>query len=244
LIGEIRKFHTFDELSASVAEDIDSLINRVVCSKGIFYLALSGGNTPRTLYRILGTTYREAIPWGSVHIFFCDERFVSHEDSQSNFRMTKENLLDLISIPQENIHSIPTDRSDIKVAARDYEIELRKFFSGGVNSFDLAILGIGREGHTASLFPGSPALDEKEKWVLGVEVDALPPRRITLTYPILNRSSVIYLIVSGSGKAEIMREILKGVNDFHVCPASGIRPLNGRLVWQIDFPALPNETRK
>ena len=239
MVGEIKKFRSLDELSASVAEDIGILVNRIVRSKGVFHLALSGGNTPRTLYHILGTTHRGSIPWSSVHVFFCDERFVPHEDSLSNFRMTKEYLFDLISIPRENIHPVPTDRRDMRVASKDYEAELRKFFSEDVNTFDLAILGIGEDGHTASLFPSSPALDEKESWVLGVEVDAVPRKRITLTYPILNRASAIYFLVSGLDKVEIVGKILKGSNDFHTYPAAGIRPVNGQLVWHVDFPALP-----
>ena len=238
LSGEIKKFNGLDELSASAAQDIAQLIERVVASKGGFHLALSGGNTPRTLYHILGTTYGISIPWKSVHIFFCDERFVPHGDSLSNFRTVKEVLLDLISIPQQNIHPIPTHRLEMKTASQNYESELRKFFTDGTDSFDLAIMGIGKEGHTASLFPGSPALDEKEKWVAGVEVDAVPPKRITLTYPILNRSAAIYYLVSGPDKTEVMEEIIKGTDDFHQYPVAGIHPKDGKLVWWVDSAVL------
>jgi 6-phosphogluconolactonase len=239
LKGTLKKFRSLEELSYSVAQDITHLINDVVASKGVFYLALSGGNTPRTLFKILGTTYGKSIPWNYVHVFFCDERFVPHDDPLSNFRMAKEMLLDLVAIPQENIHPVPTSHLDMQTAARNYELELRRFFSDEVSSFDLAIMGIGKEGHTASLFPGSLALDEKEKWVLGIEVDAVPHQRITLTYPILNRSAVIYYLVSGADKVEVMEEILKGANDFNQYPVAGIRPENGKLVWWIDAATLP-----
>lgn len=237
LIGTLKKFRTLEELSASVAQEIDGLINNVVTSKGVFHLALSGGNTPRTLFNILATTYRELIPWKSLHVFFCDERFVPHDNPLSNFRMTKETLLDLVPIPQKNIHPIPTSNLELRTAARNYESELRKFMSDDGNSFDLAIMGIGKEGHTASLFPGSLALDEKEKWTLGVEVNAVPPQRITLTFPILNRAAITYFLVSGSDKSEVMEEILKGTSDFHKYPIAGIRPENGKLVWWVDSAA-------
>jgi 6-phosphogluconolactonase len=239
MVGEIRKFHDLSELSSAAAQDVNALINKVVASRGVFYLALSGGNTPQTLFHILGTTYAKLIPWKGVHVFFCDERFVPHTDSLSNFRMTKEALLDHISIPQENIHPIPTNQLDLNTAASDYETELRKFFTDGAKGFDLAIMGIGKEGHTASLFPGSPALDEKEKWAVGVEVNAVPPRRITLTYRVLNRAAVIYFLVSGSDKAEVMGEILESANDFHSCPATGIHSRSGKTVWWVDSAALP-----
>lgn len=238
LNGALKKFRNLEDLSCSLAQDINGLVNKVVASKGVFHLALSGGNTPRTLFNILATTYKELISWKSIHVFFCDERFVPHDNPLSNFRMTKETLLDLVPIPQKNIHPIPTSNLELRTAARNYESELRKFMSDDGNSFDLAIMGIGKEGHTASLFPGSLALDEKEKWTLGVEVNAVPPQRITLTYPILNRAAIIYFLVSGPDKSEVMEEILKGTSDFYKYPIAGIRPENGKLVWWVDSAAL------
>lgn len=242
VIGEIKKFHDLNELSSAAAQDISILINKVVSSRGAFFIGLSGGNTPRTLYRILGTTYGKSIPWKSVHIFFCDERFVPHDDARSNFLMVKEDLLDLISIPQENIHPIPTNYSNPGEAAQVYEKELRKYFAVEGNTFDVVIMGVGKEGHTASLFPGSSALDEKDKWTLAVEVRALPANRITLTYPILNRAGITYFLVSGSDKSEIMEKILNHADDFRTFPAVGIHPRNGKPVWWIDSPALSFQT--
>jgi 6-phosphogluconolactonase len=240
LTGETRKFSDLDALSVAAAEDIVGLIERAVRSKGIFHLALSGGNTPRTLYHLLGSTYAKSIPWESVHVFFCDERFVPHGDPSSNFRMVKETLLDFVSIPEKNLHPIPTTQLEMKVASRNYEVELRKTFGSEGESFDLAIMGIGREGHTASLFPGSPALEEREKWVLGLQVDAVPSQRITLTFPILNRARAVYFLVSGAEKAGIMKRLSKGENDFHLCPAAGIRLVSGQLIWWVDRAALPD----
>lgn len=240
VIGEVRKFRDLIELSSAVAENIAELIKEVVASKGVFHLALSGGNTPTTLFRILATTYRNSIPWKSVHVFFCDERFVPHMDPLSNFRMAKENLFDLLSIPRENIHPIPTDYLEFEISAGSYETELRKFFSDDGNTFDLAVMGIGKEGHTASLFPNSLALDEEERWVLAVHVNAVPPRRVTLTFPVLNRAGAVYFLVSGTDKAEIMGRILDNWFDYHACPAVGIIPKNGRPVWWIDLSASPD----
>jgi 6-phosphogluconolactonase len=174
---EIKKFRDLDELSIALAKDIADLINQIVKGKKYFSIALSGGNTPRKLFRLLGGTNGKSIPWNSVEIFFCDERYVPHEDKQSNYRMVKENLLDLVSIPQKNIHPIPTSYSNPNEAAQAYEKELRKYFSFEENTFDLVLLGMGKEGHTASLFPGSPALDEKKNWVAAVEVRTTPLSR-------------------------------------------------------------------
>ncbi|MFZ1082606.1 MAG: 6-phosphogluconolactonase [Candidatus Kryptoniota bacterium] len=238
---EIKEFHDLEKLSVELAKDIVDLINRTVRTRKHFSIALSGGSTPQTLYKLLGGTYGKFIPWNSVEIFFCDERYVSPEDNQSNYRMVKENLLDLISIPQKNIHPIPTDYSNPEEAAQTYETELRKYFSSEGDTFDLVLLGMGKEGHTASLFPGSPALDEKKKWAAAIEVQATPSKRITLTFPILNRASEIYFIISGADKVEALEKVARqsasgmdGRADFHVYPASGILPTNGKLVWWID----------
>jgi len=238
LTTELIEFNDLSELSAAVARDVAEFVNNVVASKGVFYLALSGGNTPRPLYHILGTTYRESIPWKSVHIFFCDERFVPHESPMSNFQMVRETLLDLISIPKGNVHPFPTTGLKMEDAAREYETQLRRFFTDGADTFDLIVLGVGKDGHTASLFPGSPVLDEKEKWVAGVEVDGVPPRRITLTYPILNHAARVYFLVSGSEKSDATKTLLQSTVDYHSCPSAGVHPEAGRLIWWVDRAAL------
>jgi 6-phosphogluconolactonase len=241
MTGQIKKFRNLRELSSIAAHEITNLANKTVSAKGVFYLALSGGNTPRTLYHLLGTTYAKAIPWKSMHIFFCDERYVPHDDKRSNYRMVKEELLDFVPIPKENVHPIPTGYSDPTEAARIYDNELREYFRTERNmsgnqpsSFDLVLLGMGREGHTASLFPGSTALDEKEVWALSVEVSVNPPRRITLTYPILNSAEAVYFLISGPDKGEVMRRLMDGANDFHDLPAAGIQPASGNLTWWLD----------
>lgn len=231
---EIRKSSGLDEMSASVALDINDLIRAAAAANRKFTLALSGGNTPRTLYHILATTYHDSIPWEAVHFFWGDERYVPHDDAESNFRMVKETLLDLVPIPGENVHSIPTSYSDPEEAARAYEEDLRKFFGDTGNTLDLVLLGMGKEGHTASLFPNSPALDEKTRWVAAVEAPARPSRRITLTLPILNRASGVYFLASGREKAEAFRKVFDSETDLHDCPAKALDPSQGDVIWWID----------
>lgn len=234
----VKKFSDLNELSEAAARDITSLVEDTVSRKGHFSLALSGGSTPRTLHHLLGTVYRERIPWDSVSIYFGDERYVSQNDKQSNYLMARETLLNFVPIPARNIHPIRTDLADPRKAAEAYERELRDAFEEEGNSFDLLLLGIGREGHTASLFPHSPALNENMKWVTAIDVPAVPPKRITLTYPILNRSSVVYFLVSGSDKAAALKEVLGDEADFHEYPAKGVFPRAGRLEWWVDSAAL------
>ncbi len=231
---EIRKFGDLNELSASVAENIGDLVRVAAGAKGKFTLALSGGSTPRTLYHILATSYRDSIPWEAVHFFWGDERYVPRDDSESNFRMAKETLLDLAPIPRGNVHPIPTSYSGPEQAARLYEEDLRKFFDDTGSTFDLVLLGMGKEGHTASLFPKSPALDEQKRWVTAVEAPARPSTRITLTLPVLNRASAVYFLVSGREKADALGKVFDTATDPHDCPAKALDPSGGKLIWWID----------
>lgn len=235
---EVKKFRDLNELSEAVAADVAVLISKTVSKEGHFSLVLSGGSTPRTLHRLLGTVYREKIPWEAVSIYFGDERYVPHTDKQSNYLMAKETLLNLIPIPAGKVHPIPTDVADPARAAEAYDEDLREHFSEKGKSFDLVILGIGNEGHTASLFPDSPALDELRRWAVFIEVPAVPHERITLTYPILNRASSIYFLVSGSDKKDALSKVQNENFDYHTCPAKGINPDHGKLVWWVDSDAI------
>ncbi len=237
--GELKRFENLDTLSEAAAADVSSLISETVGRKGTCSVALSGGNTPRTLHHLLATRYRDEVPWDSVSIFFGDERYVPHSDANSNFLMAKQTLLDLVPIPQGNIHPIPTELSGTDKAAAAYERVLRDFFQDVGETFDLLLLGMGKEGHTASLFPHSKALDECRKWVTPVDVPATPPRRITLTYPILNRSASIYFLITGSDKRPALHEVAEMGTDYHVIPARGIEPVKGRLVFWVDSSAFP-----
>ncbi len=238
LTRDVKKFRDLKELSLAAASDIAELIVGTVSRKGHFSLALSGGGTPRTLHGLLGSVYRDKIPWESVYVYFGDERYVPHTDRQSNYLMAKETLLDLVPISPVNVHPIPTDLDVPSEAAAAYERELRRNFGEGDSSFDLILLGMGGEGHTASLFPGSPALDEIRRWVMSAEVPATPHTRVTLTYPIINRAFAVYFLVSGADKREALREVLGADADYHTYPAKGVAPFRGRLEWWVDSAAL------
>lgn len=235
---ELKKFRDLDELSESAAANIRTLAVETVSRKGRFSIALSGGNTPRTLHHLLAARYRDEIPWESVSVFFGDERYVPHSDNQSNYLMARQTLLDLVPIPAANIFPIPTNLPDPEMAAASYEEELRKVFGEQGASFDLLMLGMGKEGHTASLFPGSNALDENRRWTSAVEVPAEPPKRITLTFPVLNRSAVVYFLVSGSDKSSALKQVLNDGSDFHVYPAKGVASSTGRVEFWVDSAAL------
>lgn len=240
LNGEIKSFRNLEDLSAAAADRIVEIIHEVVSKEGVFSLALSGGSTPKTLYKFLSTTRRDVIPWDRIHIFFGDERYISQDDLQSNFRMARETLLEAVPIPRENVHPIRTNFPDAEKAAVAYEREVREFFPGTENTFTLALLGMGKEGHTASLFPYSPALDETDRWVVPVSTPALPPTRITLTYPPLNSSRNIFFLVAGAGKREALRAAVTPSTDHHLCPSAGIKPSHGDLIWWVDTAAWPS----
>ena len=222
-------------LYGSAASLVASLARSAVESKGRFSVALAGGNTPRGLYRILASDYRLRLPWDRIHLFWGDERFVPAGNSLSNYRMAKEELLDGIEIPEANIHSIRTDFADPVAAALAYERDLRLFFASAARpSFDLILLGMGDDGHIASLFPGTPALSERERWVIAVRAKTEPPNRISLTLPVLNGAHQIMVLVTGKKKNAALQQALSH-NDIGdpLLPASLLRPA-GELHWLLD----------
>ena len=231
---DVRVFADVDELSLRVAEVAVRTINESVRSNGSFSVALSGGNTPRTLYRLLSSRFRDQIPWKNVNVFWGDERYVPLADPQSNYRMARETLLDAVPCPAGNVHPMPTELPDPDVAAREYEKTLRSYFSKDWPRFDLVLLGLGEEGHTASLFPGSPALNETKRWVVAVKAPAEPPLRLTLTLPAITEAANIYFLVAGSNKAQALHHVLTGSPDPKNYPASGIRRAGGTVIWWLD----------
>jgi 6-phosphogluconolactonase len=231
---DLRVFSDVNELSLRAAEAVARTINDAVRSAGRCSLVLSGGNTPGTLYGLLASQFRAHIPWARVHVFWGDERYVPPGDAQSNYRMAKETLLDHVPCPAANVHPMLTHFPDPDAAARDYDAMLRRYFSGEPPAFDLVLLGLGAEGHTASLFPGSPALAESTRWVLAVTAPADPPSRLTLTFAALNRAANTYFLVTGSNKARALHDILTGTADPNTCPAAGVRLAGGTLIWWVD----------
>ena len=231
---DVRVFADVNELSLHAAEAAVRTINQSVQANGRFSLALAGGNTPRTLYSLLSSQLQDQIPWTKVHVFWGDERYVPIGDPQSNYRMARETLLDAVPCPTGNVHPMPTDLADPDVAARNYEKTLRTYFSNGRPRFDLVLLGLGEEGHTASLFPGSRALEETTRWVVAVEAPTEPSLRLTLTLPILTQAANVYFLVTGSNKAQALHHVLAAPPDPKNYPASGVRLAPGTVIWWVD----------
>jgi 6-phosphogluconolactonase len=217
------------------------ILERVLMVAGPVSICLSGGSTPRALYqRLAEPSYRDRMPWQRIHWFWGDERFVRSNDARSNYRMVREALLDRIAAPVGSVHPIPTDGVTLDGAVVAYERELKQFYGAEVLSperplFDVTLLGLGEDGHTASLLPGTPVLEERSRWVAAVAGGA-PEARITLTYPALESSREVAFLVSGVAKREILARIQEGSADV---PAARIRPV-GRLHWFVDRAALPD----
>ncbi|GAB4501199.1 MAG: 6-phosphogluconolactonase [Anaerolineales bacterium] len=214
------------------AEIFAESAGQAIQQRGRFSVALSGGSTPRALYERLT---RAPLDWQAIHLFWGDERCVPPEHPDSNYRMTAESLLKYIPIPPENVHRAPGELPPAQ-AAEGYEQELRAFF-GDFPRFDLVLLGMGDDGHTASLFPGSPALAESTRWAIAAEHDAPPPplvARVTLTFGVFNAARRVIFLVSGAGKAQRLMEIQRGGS---ALPAARIQPVGGELLWLVDSSA-------
>jgi 6-phosphogluconolactonase len=226
------------KLSRAAGEFFVTQSQESIIDKGYFTVALSGEETPATLYSLLASdAYASRIDWTKVHIFWGDERCVPPEDLDSNYNMAKQNLLDQVPIPAENIYRIHGE-DDTKIAARDYEKALQGFFAAndaGINPrFDLVLLGLGDDGHTASLFPHSTALEVEGRWVTANYVDSMRAWRITLTAEALNAARHIMFFVAGASKANALKAVLEGESDPLTYPAQLIDPQQGRLIWLVD----------
>lgn len=223
-----------ETLSRAVADALASRISGTAARGARFSLALAGGSTPRTLYRLLATGYRDEIPWDRVHLFWGDERYVPRDDPRSNYRLVRESLLDHVRIPGENIHPMPTDLPDPEDAAAAYEQTLRAWFPAPWPRFDLVLLGMGSDGHTASLFPGSPALAERTRWTAAIRAPVEPRQRLTLTLPVLNHAALVFFLVTGDEKADVLGRVLTAPSGPAAYPAAAVRPEEGGVVWWVD----------
>ncbi len=232
---EIKVFPDHESMSIAVAEEIINTATSTIEAKGFFSLALSGGDTPRRLYDILSSEGK-GINWAKVHFLWGDERYVPWTSPESNYRMAFENLFSKIEIPESNINPIPTNSKDPVADAKTYEQRLSELLNGA-GFMDLVLLGVGRDGHTASLFPGSPVLREKKLVAAVTAPKGYKIReRITLTPTAINKAQKVFFLVSGVGKKEIMRTVLKGEEDGGKFPAKMIRP-KGQLKWFLDYQA-------
>lgn len=224
------------ELNRSAAARFVSLANEASASSGRFAVAISGGSTPKALYSLLATPgFFERIPWPKVHLFWGDERCVPPDHPDSNYRMVRESLLSKINLAPENVHRMAGEKEP-KTAAVEYEEQLIKFFrlsEGAPPRFDLILLGLGEDGHTASLFPESDALKETQRLVTTTYVPKLNAHRLTLTLPVLNESAEIFFLVAGASKAAIVKELLVTRPTIAKFPAQRIQPVDGALTWFI-----------
>ena len=234
---ESRTFESAEALAQNVAEWLCTLAQ---ASDRDFAVCLSGGSTPRRLYERLATpAIASRFPWRRAHWFWGDERFVPHDDPDSNFRMTHQALLSRVPVPNDNIHAIPTEGLSPEQAAAAYEMALKRFYGADMLNpdrplFDVTLLGIGENGHTASLFPGQPALQETRRWAVAA-VGAKSEPRITLTYPALDSSRDVAFLATGDGKRDVIARAQAGDRTI---PAARVRPV-GRLHWFTDRAATP-----
>lgn len=252
-------------VARAAAEQVVQLAAQAAAARGRFSVALSGGSTPKALYELLATDeYARCIDWSTVHVFFGDERCVPPTDPQSNERMARVALLDRVALPPANVHPMRC-ADDAARAAAAYEHKLRSFFAAAAlagatppvagadarhgagasadalappRTFDLVLLGLGANGHTASLFPGLSAVREMERWVVAEYVAEVGQRRMTLTAPAINAASAVTFLVTGAEKAAVLRRVLEGRRDVDVTPAQAIAPqAGGRLRWLVDAAA-------
>lgn len=228
-----------EALSRSAARMVVRQARQSLKARGLFTLALSGGSTPLGLYTLLAhdPSIRAQLDWGKIHFFWGDERHVPPDHRDSNYRMSKEALLSKVPVPAENIHRIRSENPDAQKAAKEYEQTVRHFFhlgDGEFPRFDLALLGMGTDGHTASLFPGTEALLERRRLVVANWVEKFEVYRITLTLPVFNHAAFVLFLVTGEEKAETLRLVFEGKGQREPFPVQFIRPSQGRLLWIVD----------
>ncbi len=249
---EVQRYRNLEALSHAAAEFTCRLAEECMESHGAFTVALSGGNTPRPMYEALARPpLNTRMPWRDIHLFWGDERCVRSDHPDSNFAMAFRALISKAPVPSQNVHRIPAELDPPEAAAEAYEKVLREFFRclgksethstpssavGPFPSFELILLGVGKDGHTASLFPGNHTLEESKRWVVAVrDPSSSPPvPRITLTLPVINSAECVLFLVSGAGKREVIRSILEDSGPAtRSYPAARVNP-KGRLIWLID----------
>jgi 6-phosphogluconolactonase len=223
-------------LRREVAQFIVRLASEAIATRGRFTIALSGGSTPKVLYGLLGDEpYRSQIGWAHADIFWSDERCVPPDSEDSNYHLAQQVLLSKISIPDNQVHRMPADRPDHDAASEAYTEELyRTFGTNNIPKFDLIQLGMGPEGHTASLFPHQESLHEQQRLVMPVSVPKPPPLRLTFTPPLLNAARYVLFLITGAEKADALQAVLEGEYHPDEYPAQIVRPVNGEVIWMLD----------
>jgi 6-phosphogluconolactonase len=244
--AQVRVYRDADELALKAARYFARLADQYCVGCGRFTVALSGGSTPRKMFSILAQEpFLDTMPWSSIFLFWGDERFVPPDHSDSNYRMAYETLLMKAPVPPENIFRVPTEIGDPARAAEEYSATLTQFFLTGakrsetaplsnVPRFDLVLLGMGPDGHTASLFPHTSALHDGERIAVANYVEKLNAHRITLTAATINNARNVTFVVAGDDKAEALKNVIEGSYLPEVYPSQLIRPRNGTLLWMVD----------
>jgi 6-phosphogluconolactonase len=234
---EIRKLATPQELFDAAAEEVVLAANEAIAARKRFTIALSGGSTPKSLYTLLASNARTAMNWEQTFFFWGDERHVPPDDKDSNYRMAQEAMLSKVPVPTSNVFRVPAENPNADAAALAYEQTLRKFFSLEQDQpprFDLILLGIGPDGHTASLFPETAALEEQSRLVVANWVEKLQTSRITFTLPVLNAARRVAFLVSGTDKAVVLRAVLQSDAPGEQYPSKLVQPKDGKLIWFLD----------
>jgi 6-phosphogluconolactonase len=230
---EIRILKSPQDLFEATAAEFIAQANAAVRARGKFTVALSGGSTPKSLFTLLATKLN--VPWDKIYFFWGDERHVPPDDPESNYRMANEAMLSKVPVPSENIFRIHSEEKDAAEAALQYDQTLQQFFHlapGEFPRFDLIFLGLGPDGHAASLFPDSKALEERRRLVVSNWVEKFKTDRITFTFPVLDEAACVIFLASGPDKAAIVHQVLE--NSGANLPSQKIRPVNGRLLWMLD----------
>jgi 6-phosphogluconolactonase len=238
-MADVRVYATTEEFTRAAAEYFVNQADVAITTRRRFSVALSGGSTPKPLYTLLATNdFARRVDWAHVYVFWGDERCVPPDHPDSCYRMAREALLDHVPLPSQNIYRIHGE-DEPALAAAEYDQLLRRFFGETSGArFDLVWLGMGDDGHTASLFPGTEVLDEHKRWVKENYVEVTKQKwRITLTPPAINAAANIAFLVSGAGKAERLRQVLKGEYQPYVLPSQLVKPADGHLVWLVDSAA-------
>ncbi len=239
---DLRIFKDLNELSTAAADLFVESARRAVQERGRFLTALSGGSTPMNLYRLLAREPgRSKINWPRTHIFWGDERCVPPDDPENSYGQARQAFLDSVAIPDENVHRVASDLEPA-AAAEEYARRLSRFAEGDLPfpRFDLVLLGMGEDGHTASLFPGSPVEASTPTLAVTAHYQGRPANRVTLTPMVFNAARQIVFLAAGAAKASTLAQVLKGKYNPSLYPAQRIRPINGQVVWMIDQAAAGN----
>jgi 6-phosphogluconolactonase len=230
----IQIFPNPEELARAAAEYFVARCREAVKAHGSFTVALSGGSTPRLLFELLADLnqpFREQIAWSNIHFFWSDERHVPPDHPDSNYRMANEAMLSRVPVATDNVHRVPSENPSATEAASEYEQTVITITQQSLPRLDLILLGLGTDGHTASIFPGSEILHETKRFVAAPFVEKFKTYRITMTLPLLNNGASVVFLVSGSEKATIVKEVLEGPEKY---PAQAVKPTNGELLWMLD----------